>query len=147
MRALVQQFRKNPYVRTVAAASVQQVAGKDWLGEMGAVLDYVRDTIKYQLDINEVETIQTPLATLTLGYGDCDDMATLLCAMLEAIGFSTKFVAIGFQLGQFDHVYMAAQDPDSLEWIDMDATEPNPVGWAPPGETIRIDFYNSGQSS
>lgn len=143
MRGLVQRFKKDPYIRRVATALVQPLANKDWLGEMDACFQFVRNNIRYTQDIDDVETIQWPTATLQLLHGDCDDMATLLATLLAAIGLKTSFVAIGLtDPGQFDHVYIEAQDPDTADWIAMDPTENNALGWAAPESVCRIDFYN-----
>ena len=56
---------------------------------------WVRDEIAYVYDPPEVEWIQTPPRTLTLGTGDCDDKAILLNAMLASVGFQTQFLAVG----------------------------------------------------
>lgn len=57
--------------------------------------NWVRDNIVYVYDPREVEWIQTPPKTLSLGTGDCDDKITLLLAMLESVGFTTELLAVG----------------------------------------------------
>lgn len=140
MAQLVRQFRVNPYLRNLAALIVQPLDAKDWMGEISALFDYVRNNVRYFQDINGVETLQTPLATLHMGHGDCDDMCILLSALLETAGFQTQFVAIGFEAGAFDHVYIEVMEPDTLEMIPLDPTEPNEVGWSAPAYVCRIDF-------
>jgi transglutaminase-like putative cysteine protease len=57
--------------------------------------NWVRDNIVYVFDPTEVEWVQTPPKTLSLGTGDCDDKITLLLALLESVGFNTELLAVG----------------------------------------------------
>jgi transglutaminase-like putative cysteine protease len=134
MRSLVRLYKSNPYIRDFAGNLVKGLPGKAWFSEIRAIFSYVQTNIRYTQDINGVETLQTPTATLGLGYGDCDDMCTLLCSLLEAVGHPTAFIAVGFEPGEYEHVYvltMAGDDPNR-QWISLDPTEPNPMGWYPP---------------
>ena len=67
--------------------------------------------------------------------GDCDDQSALLGALLESIGIPTRFVVAGYSGDYFEHVYLQAW-LDSDGWVDMDATEPHPMGWSPPDATV-----------
>ena len=78
-----------------------------------------------------METVATPDATLESGQGECDDKATLVAAMLEAIGHPTRFVAIGFEPGILDHVY--TETMIGPRWYTVETTEPVEVGWVPRG--------------
>lgn len=140
MAGLVNQFKVNPFIRNLAGQIAQTVAAKDWEAEMGAYLDWVRANVRYTLDINGVEVLQWPTATIQMGRGDCDDMCILLATLLESGGLPARFVAIGFEPQCFEHVYVEAQDPDTQEWIALDATEPNPVGWFADGYVCRINY-------
>jgi transglutaminase-like putative cysteine protease len=121
---------------------VQKLQPKDWLGEIGTIFEFVRKNIRYIQDVNDVETLQWPTATLLLQHGDCDDMVMLTCAMLESIGYVTKSVAIGFSRGNFDHVYLEVYVPDRQMWLALDPTEPNPLGWAATGYCCRVELPN-----
>lgn len=132
MVALAKEWRRNPGIRYLSAGLVHDVAAKDFVGEINAVFQYVQQNIRYLQDINNVETIQTPEATLTLGQGDCDDFSTLLASMLESIGHPCRFTAVGFEVpGEYDHVFI--QTLIGTRWVALDATEPEPMGWTPPG--------------
>lgn len=133
MRGYVKQYKKDLRIRDLAANLVKPIQPKSWLQEIAACFDYVRDEIRYTQDIEGVETLQTPIATLELGYGDCDDMCTLLAAMLGSIGHPTRFVAIAFEPNNFTHVFLQAQVADAYTWIALDPTESYPIGWKPPG--------------
>lgn len=138
MGQIVRQFRKSPFIRQLATSLVQPLPNKDWIGEMSVLLNYVRNNIRYTQDINEIELLQTPMATLHLRHGDCDDMCILLSSLCEAIGFQTRFVAIGFEPQTFVHVYLQIFEPDNAEWISADPTEPNSLGWNASGECCRM---------
>ena len=133
MSACVKQFKKFPPIRTLAARIAGQYRNKDWFGQIGGVFDFIQQNIAYVQDVTDIETLQTPVYSLQIGAGDCDDMVTALAAMLEAIGFHTRFVAIGFKPGDFNHVFLQVMLPDQSKWISLDPTEPNGVGWQPSG--------------
>jgi transglutaminase-like putative cysteine protease len=129
MVSLVRKFKKHPRVVQVALDLVRPLRPKDWMGEARVLHEYVRDSIRYVRDTRGVETLRTPLVTLDVEQGDCDDKATLLASLLEAIGHPSRFVAIGRQPATYSHVYV--QTPVSGTWISLDPTEPVPAGWAP----------------
>ena len=109
MREFVRRYKKIPEIRKRGADLIAHVPQKDFAGEASALHNFVRDHIRYMRDINGVETVQTPDATLRFGYGDCDDKATLLATLLEATGHPTRFVAIGRSPGRFEHVFVETQ--------------------------------------
>ena len=88
------------------------------------------------LDIRETcaafETVQTPVKTLDYKQGDCDDQVTLLASLLESIGVQTRYKAVGFTPGHFQHVFLEARDDNSGKWIGLDPTERVDMGWQPP---------------
>lgn len=142
MSNLVNQYKNHPLIRQKGTALVQSVANKDWVGEINAIFNFVRNYIRYTRDIENTETIQTPVATLKLQHGDCDDMSMLLAALLATVGINTRFVAVGFAPQCFDHVYVEALEPDTGEWIACDPTEPNNLGWSAPGVVCRMQLEN-----
>ncbi len=127
MASLVRQYRKNIAIRSLALDIVERVPGhKNFRGEAAALCEWVKRNIRYVRDVNEVETIQTPLKTLDIGQGDCDDQSTLLASLLEAVGFRTRFLAIKTAaFGPFVHVVAQAQI--GREWVPLETTEP----WEP----------------
>mgnify|MGYP001612044145 CR=1 FL=1 len=56
--------------------------------------------------------------------GDCDDISTLHAALLTALGFQVRFVAIrsAYENPNFDHVYIEANN--NGDWIMYDVTIP-----------------------
>lgn len=141
MRAIVREYKKHPVIRSLAGDVTKNLRNKAWREEVRAVFEYVRSNIRYTQDINGVETLQTPVATIAVGYGDCDDMCTLLAALLEAIGHPTAFMAVGREAGEYEHVYVITKIGDNDDWISLDPTEDEVMGWQPPDMTVfmRID--------
>ena len=69
-------------IRELAVQLVRRAPPKDWQREIEALFNFVRNNVRYVRDIHAVETVQTPAKTLEFRAGDCDDMVTLLAAML-----------------------------------------------------------------
>lgn len=136
MSDLVSRYKRADAVRSVALDLTRNVRPKDWLAEVRAVFEFVRDHVRYVRDVRGVETLQTPAATLEIEAGDCDDKSTLLAALLESIGHPTRFVAVGFTSpGQYSHVYVETRVGD--RWLPLDATVSTAtVGWAPPRRAL-----------
>jgi transglutaminase-like putative cysteine protease len=114
---------------------IRGVAPRKWLREVAALHEFVRDSIRYVKDPEGIELVQTPEATLTLRYGDCDDKSTLLAALLLATGHPCRFVAVGFNGNSFSHVLVEAKSGD--KWIPAETIIQKPLGWFPPGVTSK----------
>jgi len=147
MVGLVTQYRASPLVRVTAQRLVSDCPSRDALCQVKALHAFVRDRIKYLPDVRNVETLQTPDYTLQEGSGDCDDHATTLCCLLEAIGKQTRFAAIAVRNGQFSHV--SGQVLLGTRWLNLETIvpklkepwgiypmeTPTPVGWFPQDAT------------
>lgn len=133
MTAYVREYKKAPEIRRMADVLTQHLDDKDFVGEAGALFDFVQNNIRYLQDIADVETLQTPVVTLENGSGDCDDKSTLLATLLESIGHKTRFIAAGFNGGDIEHVFVESRM--GTKWVPMDTTESQPMGWMPPGIT------------
>lgn len=130
MRSLVKAYKINETVHAKARSLTQHLPQKDWSGEVRALHRFVRDGIRYLKDTHGVERVQTPLVTLSYETGDCDDKATLLAALLEAIGHPARFVAVGFsEPGKYSHVYVETKIGE--RWIPLETTAQYEPGLAP----------------
>jgi transglutaminase-like putative cysteine protease len=128
----------DPAMRLRALNIVADIPGKAWRWEIRRMLNWVRRNITYRLDATEVEQLCLGQRTLELGQGDCDDMSILLATLLMCIGHPCRFVAMGFGEpgdGEFSHVMVETLAAGDGPWISLDATEPEPMGWFPPGVT------------
>jgi transglutaminase-like putative cysteine protease len=130
MSGLVRQYKKPGSLTWTAAHDlVRPLAPKDFRAEVRALHEFVRDHIRYVRDTHGVETVQTPDATLDIGQGDCDDKATLLAALLGAVGHPSRFLAVGTRPGAYKHVFV--QTPLGGQWVSLDPTMQVPIGWNP----------------
>ena len=137
MRRMVRSYRTDPALRQAATSIVFLTPERDELAEVESLFTWVQQNVRYVRDVLEVETLMTPDKTLLSRLGDCDDQSTLLATLLEAVGYPTRFVAAGYSdPGNVDHVYLQAFVRG--QWIDMDPTEPRPMGWAPPQPVAMI---------
>jgi transglutaminase-like putative cysteine protease len=129
MREFVRRYKADPTIYDMARQIVAGVREKDYAGEARAIHEWVRDSIRYVQDPREVEAVQTPTMTLSIGQGDCDDKATLTAALLESINHPTRFRAVGPD-SDLSHVYIETYIGKT--WIASDTTEQVPFGWRPP---------------
>lgn len=134
MRKMVNQSRLTPQIRQTATQAIFLTPEKDEWSEVNALFQLVRDGVRYVKDVHDVETLSTPEKTLEGKIGDCDDQTTLLAALLESVGYPTRFVVAGYHGDGYEHVYLQAWVGDG--WINLDPTEPHSMGWEPPGATI-----------
>jgi transglutaminase-like putative cysteine protease len=139
MKSLVKDYRKDLFIRTLAVALVNDFDQKDYVGEIKALQKFVRNKIRYVKDVRDVETIQTPIVTLQMRSGDCDDKCTLLASLLEAIGHPTRFAAIGFAPDVYEHVLVETRI--GRKWIALETTEPVQIGWYPEGVISRMVLH------
>lgn len=127
MTDITRTFKATPAIRELALKLTANLPQKKWLAEVRAIHRFVRDHVRYVKDIRGVETIQTPVQTLRLGCGDCDDKAILAASLLESIGHPTRFKAVGFSRGHFAHVYPETRIGG--RWVSVECTEPVEVGF------------------
>lgn len=133
MRQMVNEGRVDPQIRQAATSAVFLTPEKDEFSEIEAIFNYVRDNIRYVKDVHQVETLSTAAKTMQGRIGDCDDQTVLLAAMLEAVGYPTRFAVAAYRSGNFEHVYL--QVLGHGQWISLDPTENQVMGWEPPGAT------------
>lgn len=136
MCRIVKEYKKSMNIRSKAIELCDGFEQKDTVSEVKALHAFVRDQIRYINDVSDVETIQTPDKTLELRAGDCDDKSTLICTLLESIGFKTRFVAIGFIWGEYSHVY--AEVKLGTKWVALETTEPVELGWQPDPLAVKM---------
>lgn len=134
----LQRFKMEPAeivrVRRVALGLVQDLPPNADVLEVKALWQFVRDEIRYVRDVRGIDTLQTPTKTLELHQGDCDDKSLLLSALLESIGYATRFtVAATMPRASYNHVYVEAFVPKLGKWIPLESS----VAGFPFGASIR----------
>lgn len=144
---VVLQYRANAAVRVTAQTLVRDCPSRDSVCQVKALHSFVRDQIKYLPDVRDVETIQTPDYTLSMGSGDCDDHSVLMACLCESVGKQTRFLAVGIRGEGFSHV--SSQVLLGTRWVNLEtiiptlkdawgslpAGTPTPIGWFPPDAT------------
>jgi transglutaminase-like putative cysteine protease len=131
---LVKTYSTDLNVRTLAVQLIHACAAKDARCELQALQHFVRDQIRYTGDVRGTETVQTPVQTLKLESGDCDDKATVFNALAASVGFATRFCAIAVRGGDFSHVM--AQARLGSGWVNAETIVPGAeLGWFPPDAT------------
>lgn len=141
MSDITKAFKKSPAIRELALQLTRNLPQKKWMAEVQAIHAFVRDRVRYVKDIRGVETIQTPVQTLLLGCGDCDDKSTLAASLLEAIGHPTRFKAVGTSPdGGFSHVF--TETKIGGRWYSVECTEPVNVGHQLPGIKAVMIHHN-----
>jgi transglutaminase-like putative cysteine protease len=136
---IAQQGKKSLAVRRLAMQILGNITQKSWIEEARALQSYVRDHVRYTLDINDIETLQTPDKTIEFNQGDCDDKAILVASLLEVAGHPARFVAVGQEPNIFEHVLVETKIAN--RWIGVETTEPVQLGWYPTGFKYRL-VYN-----
>ena len=141
MSSLVSRYKRSPEVRESALSLIEDLKPKDRIGEVNALFTFVRDHIRYVRDIRGLETVQIPTVTMDLSAGDCDDKSTLLASLLESVGYPTRFVAVGYAgPGVYSHVYVECLI--GPQWVPLDATVLQPLGWSPRRSASRMVVNN-----
>lgn len=120
MAGLVNAYKTAPAIVVLSRQIIQHVPQKDTVLEAKALFEWVRDHIRYVSDVRNVETLATPIQTLKMMCGDCDDQTTLLVTMLESIGIKNRFVVVG-QFGTFFHVLSECYI--NGQWVACDPCE------------------------
>ncbi len=132
MKALVQNYRGNLSLRDKAVQITSGIAKdsrtnlpnrRDYHALALAVYAWMKANIQYVRDPYQVELLQSPLKTLEVGYGDCDDQSILAAALLSSLGVPTQFKVVKADPNQpnnYTHVYVVYQA--NGQWLGFDPT-------------------------
>jgi len=134
IRKLVEMGKRDPKIYALAGqiTFAANVAGKDQVGELKALYDYVAKEVPWRSDINKVETFADPASTLEWHRGDCDDHTSLLMSLAESMGYSTKARVIERKgAGGPSHIYPMVGLPRSAprKWIPLDIAGGQGPNW------------------
>jgi hypothetical protein len=96
-----------------------------------AIAKWVQAHIQYVKESPEV--FQVPTATIAIGYGDCDDLVTVVCSLLEALGIESEIVGMEWAWADgraFQHIFPRAVIPmaGGQKWrIPLDTSLTRPI--------------------
>lgn len=111
----------------------------DYAGEILACYYWVCQNIRYMRDPHEVELVKEPIITLRTRQADCDDISTLLAAMLMATGNECRFVLISFNPERVpSHVFVAVKTPAGFLPLDPVANRLTADMWSRATNIIQI---------
>jgi transglutaminase-like putative cysteine protease len=138
MKKLIINSDADRIVKETAKNIVRNVNPKDHVGQVAAVVSWVRKNFKYVRDIYGVEELTAPeviLRSMAAGKNDyssdCDDFAVLIAALLRSIGFRTRLEALGVGSQFYNHARLSVQVQGV--WQAIEGTRPTaPVGQALP---------------
>lgn len=141
---------RDPRIATLAVNIFRKagVKPRDYKGQAAALLAWIQDP-KNVYYVNEPgERLQDPLYTLKVKYGDCDDLAILLCSLFESCRLSWKLVISGRDRAtgkktrhiegeylprgcDWSHIYCMVGTPvfKPAQWYFCEPTLKVPLGW------------------
>ena len=144
---IIMQYGRDPRVAQVAVSIIREAGCKprEYVKQIKALLKFVQTQLYY---VNEpAERLQSPLYTLRTGFGDCDDLAIVLCSFFECLCLPWKLVVSGqmpdgklirYHSGDkkyikipYGHIYcMVGNRPFTpTEWFYCEPTMDVPLGW------------------
>lgn len=137
MRKLVDEALADASFVRKAVEIVRSVPAYDDFGELAALYDWVKGSIRFTKDPLTKEKLYPPQELLKIRAGDCDDISMLLGAFALALGYPARLITIGANPdspGEFSHVYVEAEAPvGSGQWVPLDAARADSqFGVAPP---------------
>lgn len=137
MSEIVTGYKTAPWIRETALSVLSPIPEKNFKVEAATLLHFVQERIRYTLDVAGVETLQTPVQTMRIGQGDCDDQSMLLASLLMSVGLKARFAAVGQVRGVYSHVLVQVNIAGA--WVFADPIMRGwPLGKAPPYESILI---------
>lgn len=151
IRQIAMQRARDPRITTLAIKIIKESGAqpREYEKQAAALLKWVQNP-KNVYYVNEPgERLQDPLYTIKVKYGDCDDMALLLCCFFEAVKLEWKLVLSGRQRGtgakkrhieggvmppavNWSHIYCMVGTPPfkPTRWYFCEPTlQSAPLGW------------------
>lgn len=106
LRKRANEFGRNLPLRELALKIIfPNCESRDESCQALAIGTWVQENIKYVHEATEL--FQSPMTTLRLKAGDCDDHATLINSLLTTVGIKNKFCILNIR-GQWAHIYAVA---------------------------------------
>lgn len=124
--ALMRRYARNDAQIPEITAIAKRAKRKSSIATLKALYNYVIRKHAYRNDPKQTELVRSPRHMVTRREhraGDCDDLSTLLAALLLAAGYRTayKVIAWDYKRGRaFTHVYVLVYLPDVKRWMPLD---------------------------
>ena len=142
IRQEARKFSGHPVVRRLAENIVNHYGTKshNHIDEAKAIADFVKRKVQYLKDPHTIEYIQSPVLIIKKmregkARGDCDDMVTLVCTLLLAIGIQPYVSIVRYKdkRGPFQHIYVVVYEHNyrgKNERVVLDAiVKDQPIGY------------------
>ncbi len=123
MTRLIDNDLRAQRLRLYVTRILQDVPSKNHLAEVEYLYWWIVHNIRYQKDPLNIETVQSPMVTLRLRAGDCDDHAVLLAGMVSTIGLPYRFRTLGYNVDRLKHIWTEVLV--NGRWLPVDTTEPD----------------------
>lgn len=126
---LVELASQNPDFVLFAKQLVWNIRENDKRAEADAIYAWVKSNVRYVNDPTSTEMLVNPITAIKLfrdGYplsGDCDCSATIMAALMQAVGIPTRFKIVKLQpdAKHYSHIYIEAKINN--QWITYDAAQ------------------------
>lgn len=150
IRSVALRRGRDPRIATLVLSIIRSagVQPRDYLGQARCLLKWVQTPSNVYYVNEPGERLQDPLYTLKVRYGDCDDLALLLCCFFESIKLEWKLVISGRQRvtgnkirhveggpvpanAVWSHIYCCVGDRPFTpkKWYFCEPTLKVPLGW------------------
>jgi transglutaminase-like putative cysteine protease len=126
MIKFAKEYSRNLDIRSIAEQVCRSLEPGDYASEILAINFWVDKNIRYIRDIDGAEFLKTPVATVQTGTGDCDDIATVMAALMISAGNIVRFAIVDLSSGggggqpNYSHVFCQVFLPDDQQWITCD---------------------------
>jgi hypothetical protein len=138
IRQLIEDAKRSPAFRRRALAIVSDLPERDHFGEVCRVHEFVARGVRFVRDPwspGGLELFIAPAVMLAdvergTAAGDCDDHVILAAALLETLGYRTRFRVGGLPPDHYRHIWLEASTPNG--WVPMELTKKDaPCGFDP----------------
>jgi len=127
MQRLTNRAITNELIRAQAVRAIEHCHKNDKPCQAASLLAWVKRSMLFVRDPHGVEALHDPIAVARViqagrkPYGDCDDMAMYLAALLKSVGIPVAFRVAGFMGKPYSHVYVEGPggmklDPTRDDW-------------------------------
>ena len=129
MRRMLAEASHDTDLRDLAVSVVHGSPSSDIYDWMKANVRYIPDPVDIEMFQHPSRMVRDFRVDKSLS-GDCDDIALLTAAMLQAVGVKSRVVLIDTACNGLDHAVAQVWSDKLQDWLTVDAsTDRVPFGW------------------
>lgn len=118
---LANKYKSDPFIYKLGSEIVSIAGSRDVYAQCVALFVLVDKNVTYVKDIHGIDTYQSPIQTLALGRGDCDDFTILFAAIAMSMGIPVQAKVIRTSNAKtWSHIYPLLGIGNA--WYPADAT-------------------------